>query len=80
MTKYYCDLCGEEIKDRNDCRLYELPIAVFDDENMIRNLDELLLCKKCEQSVYKSIKNIATKDCLKRLRQLTQDKYEDEEW
>ena len=80
MTKHYCDLCGEEVKNGNDSRLYELPIAVFDDENMIRNLDELLLCKKCERSVYKSITNIASKDCLGRLRRLAKAEYEDEEW
>ena len=79
MTKYYCDLCGEEIKDRDNCNLYELPIAT-ENENRIRNLDELLLCKKCERSLYNAIANIALKDCLTRLRYLATDICEDEDW
>lgn len=79
MTKYYCDLCGEEVKGGNDYQLYDLPIAT-EDKDRIRNLCELLLCKKCERNLYNAIANIASEDCLERLRQLATDKYEDEEW
>lgn len=78
MTKYYCDLCGEEIKNRSDNRLYNLPIAT--EEDRVMRLDGLLLCKKCERNLYNAIVNVTSKDCLVRLKQLATCVYEDSEW
>lgn len=80
MTKYYCDLCGEEIKNRSGHHLYELPIATSEDKDRVIHLDGLLLCGRCERSVYNAITNIVSKDCLERLRQLATDEYEDSNW
>lgn len=67
MTRYYCDLCGNEVNKYNE---YTLPIAATwvngEPCDLIR-VGGFTLCKECRCKIYKTIENIIPEEKMKML-------------
>lgn len=73
MTRYFCDLCGEEIHNR--WRNYILPIAAtwFRNEPWDLIPMEFEVCNVCRRKIYKTIEKIIPELKLRELNKRAKD-------